>query len=241
MKNGKLSNVKLSEVLNLYIGCRIRATWPDGDIAEFINESIFGSHFLFGTDLLANPGTNADIEIDFVKDKHIKIQLFLIDPTELTDTQQNEYKVLCHNNYFKEQDITWETDTPESLLWLFKNKIDAFDLIYRGLAIKIPQEVAKSTAWYPKKIKTKKVSLSDRACIKAPEVIRKVKAVEEPKAIEPKIEVKAPVIRIPDYTPPKKRVVKEEHKKIEFTALEKLDKLYKDKEAQQHDSGTFSL
>lgn len=126
-----MSTVELKDVMYHYMGCRMRATWPKGDVAEFILEwcGIYGH--IFFTNLLAEPGTNSDVEIDYLEDTDIKLQLFLNRFDDLPHERQLEYHRLCGE---------YGTDTPESVLWLFKNQVDCFDLIERGLVIAKQEE-----------------------------------------------------------------------------------------------------
>lgn len=121
-----MSTVEVKDILHHYMGVRMRATWPEGDVAELILEWCGSYGNIFGTDLLAEPGTNDDIEINFLEDTEIKLQLFLSRFDDLPHERQLEYHRLCGE---------YGTDTPESVLWLFKNQVDCFDLIERGLAI----------------------------------------------------------------------------------------------------------
>lgn len=226
-----LSNVPLLDVLHLYLGCRVRATWENGDVAEFILETMNTWYFTFGEDLTAGPEIkNKDIEIDLKNDKHVKVQLFLTNPLHLTPQQKAEYKSLCHKNNFHQGNMVWETDTPESILWLLKNQVDAFDLIARGLAIEKLRNEVKPKKWYPHK-KIVEQSGTQVFGTTAKQTDPPIK-----KASKTKIQLKENVefddlVNLAVKTP----------KKVELSALEKLDKLYKEKEEKQRDDGSYTI
>lgn len=147
-----MSKTELKEVLHHYVGARVRVTWEDASVGEFTLDMITPG-MIMSTDLIAPPGTqNTDIEILDWDGKDPKLQLFLQRPTDLSPEQMAQYKSLCY--IFEHRDLRIESDTPESLCWLFANKIDAFNLIDRGLAIDInegkkqePESYFKSGNW----------------------------------------------------------------------------------------------
>lgn len=133
----------ITDVFYLYQGCRGRFTYDNGTVIEFINESnyLFGA-IIFGRNLLwseDDPFTSPidDFELYLNNSDNARLQLFLIKHTSLTHEKVKEYKKLCRKVHYKEATpkIEFETDTPESLFWMIKNKVDCFNLIDRGMAI----------------------------------------------------------------------------------------------------------
>lgn len=161
--------MKLRDVIHYYLGCRVRVTWHDGTIYCYWVETISDHGFILGSNIddKAELYRNLEFELDWLDEYpcKVKFQPYLTHPTDLTPAQLKEYKALCHKNYFKEQNVEWESDTPESLAWLFKNKIDAFNLIESGQAFDMnnpntsPHYIV-NPKWYPGKpthIKSKPV------------------------------------------------------------------------------------
>lgn len=120
-----MSTVELKEVFNYYIGVRARVTYEDGEIREWMVDSVNTWLGYWGTNLLSKEEQDIEVYLEDV-DHGDKIQLFLNRFDDLPHERQLEYHRLCGE---------YGTDTPESVLWLFKNQVDCFDLIERGLAI----------------------------------------------------------------------------------------------------------
>src|ERR1700681_254984 len=127
---------KLVDILPMYRDARVRITWEDGTISEMTEYNVFSGSYIFGTDLLTKEGENPDVEIELTEFKG-KFQLMLHHPCEMSAIQKKTYDSLLHTNDFKEGNVKWHSDTPASIFYLFKNHIDGFNLIERGLAIKI--------------------------------------------------------------------------------------------------------
>ena len=62
-------------------------------------------------------------------------QLFLTHPSDMTKQQKEEYKKLCYECRDNAGDLLRIVDTPDSLVYLFRNGIDVFSLIDNGHAI----------------------------------------------------------------------------------------------------------
>lgn len=141
-----LKKMKLfcADFAHYYLGCRYRYTWRDN--GEFV-ESIMEALFYGGTIMAANIGPNKTgnhdkdwYEVNNFKDHaEGEFQLFLTHPCDLTNIQKREYKGLCYKmtDLNNKQEIIRYADTPWSMDYLFKNGIDAFDLIENGNAIDI--------------------------------------------------------------------------------------------------------
>lgn len=130
----KYTDPEILDMLPHYLGAKVRITWEDGTTSDMIYEAHF-TYMIFGSDLK----TEADIEIDHVdiKTGKVKVQLYLHHPAYMTKYQKKQYDSLLYTNEFKAHGMTWKSDTPASLYYLFKNHIDAFNLIEKGIAIEI--------------------------------------------------------------------------------------------------------
>lgn len=133
--------MKLRDVIQYYIGCKVRVTWERGEVVDYWMQSITDFGFIFGQNVNDKAAKYVDLEfeLEWLDEEpcKVKFQPYLTHATDLKPEQLKEYKALCHKNYFKEQNVEWESDTPASLAWLFRNKIDAFDLIETGQAFDI--------------------------------------------------------------------------------------------------------
>lgn len=138
--------IYISDILHYYFGARYRFTFSNGEVVED-KLSVISNHrtlFYCGDD------PNMDWWIDDYK-KDGTLKLFLIHPLDMTEEQKAEYHSLCHT--FKNYDgKIGRVDTPLSLHFLFKNSIDAFDLIDNGFAIPIKVETRPQA----KTVKTKR-------------------------------------------------------------------------------------
>ncbi len=122
--------VTSKDVLHLYYPyADIRCTFDDGEILQGRLTIHTPDGMCFGQTI---NGSDLEIELD---NKKMQVHLILDQTLDLTDKQKREYNLLCHRNTFKQQGITWMSDTPMSLWWLLKNGVDAFNLITNGEAV----------------------------------------------------------------------------------------------------------
>lgn len=118
--------IKAVDVYHHYLGCKARFTWPEGDYVDFVITMVNDWKDLFAFDGVYSFGrANTDVEIDLIKTAG-KFQLYLYDPADLNSDQIKKYKSYVDHN------------APESVLWIFQNHVDAFDLIKNGEAITLP-------------------------------------------------------------------------------------------------------
>lgn len=94
-------------------------------------------------------GNSVDGDIEVVVDQDDRLRPYrgdpkftfrLKDPAFLTDDEKKEYHALCTCIYQGDKLIS-KADTPSSLLWMLRNKVDAFGLIAAGMAEPITQQV----------------------------------------------------------------------------------------------------
>lgn len=142
------SGIKLRccDYAHYYLGCRYRYTYlEDNDYVEDTLDAILYGGMLIGTNQGENKKGNYDddwFETDDFKDETKGLfQLFLIHPCDLTKKQKKEYKELCYKiiDLHDGKTIIRYSDTPLSMDYLFRNGIDAFDLIENGNAIDLTE------------------------------------------------------------------------------------------------------
>jgi len=130
----------IAEVIHHYLGCEFIYTFNDGEKVSGVLDMISKSGSFFG-DVKFEDGTKEWIEIHDIREDG-KIQLLLKHPNEMTAEQKKEYISLCKViTTAGGEEIT--IDTPNSLHYLCKNYIDAFDLIDRNLAWQIPKSITE--------------------------------------------------------------------------------------------------
>lgn len=121
----------VKDILHYYMGCLFRYETERGKVI------IAKLELLNRTDYMCGDGIDGEwYEIDDVYSKG-KLQLILHDPSDMTEDQKDNYYLLCHKVYDSNQTQYYRMDTPASLHFLFKNHIDAFNLIEYGAAIDI--------------------------------------------------------------------------------------------------------
>lgn len=114
-----------------YVGCQFRMRLKTGEILTDYISSVLDTGEVFGLD-----GVDYfpfDEKVDWIR--------ILLRPLDtLTDIEKSTYysltkPILGFN--FQGERIETRVDTPESLLYLFKYGIDAFDLIKKGIALRV--------------------------------------------------------------------------------------------------------
>lgn len=116
------------DILHYYMGCKFRFTYNDGQYFEAVLGVLHEGGFMCGEDLNKNWYELGDYRTDG------KLELILTAPCDMSDRQRCMYRAMTKKVKTIDGDIK-VFDTPKSLHYLFKNQIDAFDLIENGLAI----------------------------------------------------------------------------------------------------------
>lgn len=131
---GKKSMNSCCHYAHYYLGSRFRFTWHNGDWAEGKLVIVSDYGFIMADEMFDENGALPDgIDFDDVR-KDGDFRLILVHPSDMSSQQKEEYYQLSkkmRNEFGK----TVLIDTPFSLDYLFKNGIDAFDLIENGSAI----------------------------------------------------------------------------------------------------------
>jgi hypothetical protein len=129
-------NNKCCEFAHYYFGAAFRFTWPDGDFIED-KFKMFNDGFICGYHKDQKDEENWYEVHDFRQDGDF--QLILRDHSDMSKEELTAYKSLCKKitDLGKSNNIIRYADTPLSMDYLFKNNIDAFDLIEDGFAIEI--------------------------------------------------------------------------------------------------------
>lgn len=136
--------LELKDYMHYYLGCRYRIDFPDGDYVESILEWIGYDGMIMSQNIADNKKAKRgekycdddSFEIDVYKED-LSFRFILLHPCDMTEQQKNEYRSYCYpvQDFYKKRKILRYADTPESMHYLFKHGIDAFDLIEKGLAI----------------------------------------------------------------------------------------------------------
>jgi hypothetical protein len=142
------------EMLMLYLSAdrnkpAVRLTWKDGEVINCTDWSCTPNMFFSfdGSNDYKGEG-NGDIEVNIdpecppVNGKRFdntdpKFTLILKDLAYLSEKEKAEYYALCKIIYVNNAMITKVDDAPSSILWMLRNKVDAFDLIQNGLAERV--------------------------------------------------------------------------------------------------------
>lgn len=118
-----------------YLGCKFRMTFNDGLTVEGSLWSVTNYGAAFGSNYIdVSTGKEIDVDIENIAEDG-NFQLFLFDPAEMPQKQISEYYALCKRVHDARGVLLKNMDTPESIDYLFRNHIDAFDLIKNGYAI----------------------------------------------------------------------------------------------------------
>lgn len=130
-----MSNI--NEFIPLYFNCRFYCKYPSGETILGVIENYCKWGFLHGECRVKFPASNYTFkycEIDLTT-PGIIFKLILTDPSELDDIQKKEYNCLTKKIKLGHEDTFTRVDTPDSIRWMLKNHVDAFDLISKGFAI----------------------------------------------------------------------------------------------------------
>jgi len=129
--------VKIRDIIHLYLGCEVQVTWEDGDIQTYKLQSVHDHGFIFGQNI--DPKAkhkDFEFELDWLDEPRpkVKLQLVLHHVHDLPEDNLKQYYRLTKKIATSLECVT--VDTPESLHFLLKNYVDAFDLIEKKLAIR---------------------------------------------------------------------------------------------------------
>jgi hypothetical protein len=130
-RHKRLSDVPLSEVVHYYKDAQFYYKWKNGEIIQ--RATLF---FINDKDISGEDGNGEFVEVcDWQNSGELK--LYLKHPTEISHWDKAQYKKLCYRNFDSIGKVYRISDTPASIHYAIKNKIDMFDLIERGYAIKL--------------------------------------------------------------------------------------------------------
>lgn len=132
----------IQDVLHYYLGSKFMFTSPEGEYIVAKLENVNTWRDLYGSDATGN-AVDKDGYYEIMDYTKGKLQLILLHPNDMTKEQMSEYKNLCFKitDLKDDKKIIRYADTPDSMHYLFKNGIDAFDLIENELAIDIKSPI----------------------------------------------------------------------------------------------------